>query len=282
MERKLRRLGEGSDEEQDAGGHKRAVVDRERVTSAREHVPVVERVHVPEDQERPDDHPHVADHVDHERLDARVGRGAPPVPERDQQVGGGADERPAHDEQDEVARHHQQEHREDEVVEVREVARVAPVRVHVRDRVDVDEERDAAHDERHEHRQRIDLDPQVHVDPGRVHVRVRVRHDRARAGSSLLKRRERADCAHERAEHRAAGEPAGAPPGQPAPAQPDQDRPPEGEEQDEPAPAARRHPRSSLTSSTSIGMRRRYIATMSPSPTTTSHAATTITISANT
>ena len=73
--------------------------------------------------------PDVADHVDHERLDAGARGGRAPVPERDQQVGGRADERPADDQQEEVAGQHQQQHREHEVVQVAEVAREAPVAV---------------------------------------------------------------------------------------------------------------------------------------------------------
>ena len=71
----------------------------------------------------PEHEPDVADDVDHERLDARAGRRRAPVPEADQQVGGGADERPADDQQHEVAGQHQQQHREDEEVQVGEEAR---------------------------------------------------------------------------------------------------------------------------------------------------------------
>ena len=70
-----------------------------------------------------------------------------PVPEADQRVGGEADERPADDQQHEVAGQHQQQHREDEEVEVAEVARVAAVGGHVGDRVEVDQRRDAADDQ---------------------------------------------------------------------------------------------------------------------------------------
>jgi hypothetical protein len=50
------------------------------------------------------DEPDVADHVDHERLDARSRGGGAPVPEGDQQVGRRADERPPHDEDHEDRR----------------------------------------------------------------------------------------------------------------------------------------------------------------------------------
>ena len=142
---------------------------------------VVERAGLVEQQERGDHEADVADHVDHERLDAGRGGGLAPVPERDQQVRGRADERPADDQQHEVGRQDQQQHREDEEVEVGEVARVAAVAAHVGDRVDVDQERDAADHQAHEHRQRVDQDRHVDVDvrgggvgPGGVDQRARV------------------------------------------------------------------------------------------------------------
>ncbi len=70
-----------------------------------------------------------------------------PVPEADQRVGGEADEGPADDQQDEVAGEDQQQHREDEEVEVAEEAVVALVGVHVAERVEVDQGRDAGDDE---------------------------------------------------------------------------------------------------------------------------------------
>src|SRR3954451_13283473 len=54
------------------------------------------------------------------------------------------------------------------------------------------------------------------------------------------------------------------------------------EREDEPGPGGCAHPRSSRRSSTLSGSRRRNMATIRPRPTTTSHAATTMTISANT
>ena len=125
VQRQLRGLGERADQEQDARRHQRPLVDRERVVRAREHRAVVQGVHAAEQQERAHDHADVADHVDHERLHAGGGGRAPPVPERDQQVRRRAHERPAHDQQHEVAGQDQQQHREDEEVEVGEVARVA-------------------------------------------------------------------------------------------------------------------------------------------------------------
>ena len=107
-------------------------------------------------------------------------RGRPAaVPERDQQVGRRADERPADDQQHEVARQDQQQHREDEEVQVGEEARVAAVGAHVGDRVEVDQRRDAGDDEHHEDRQRVDQDRELGVDAGGVRVVPRDERDLA-------------------------------------------------------------------------------------------------------
>src|SRR3954470_11395929 len=89
-----------------------------------------------------------------------------------------------------------------------------------------------------------------------------------------------ADAAEERQEDRAGADQAGRLRGHRAVQQAARDRPSQREREHEPAPGADAHPRISDTSSTSIGILRRYIATIRPSPITTSQAATTITISA--
>ena len=159
VERQLGGLGERADEQQQAGRHDRARRSaRTPPARARTRPRYSSCAGLVQDQEGGDHEADVADHVHHERLDAGVGGGGAPVPERDQQVGRGADERPADDQQDEVARQDEQQHREDEVVEVGEEAGEAVVAAHVGDRVDVDQERHAAHHEAHEHRQRVDED----------------------------------------------------------------------------------------------------------------------------
>ena len=173
VKRDLRRLGERPDEQQHAPGDQvavvRAVAERARARGV-EGGEEVERAGVLEDEVGAEHQPDVADDVDHERLDARTRGRRAPVPEGDQQVGGGADERPADDQQHEVAGEHQQQHREDEEVQVGEEARVAAVLVHVGDRVQVDHRRDARDDEDHEHRQGIDEDRDLRVDADRVGV----------------------------------------------------------------------------------------------------------------
>jgi hypothetical protein len=152
MERQLSRLRERAHQQQEADRHDGAVVRAERLACPLEDRQIVERAGLVEDQERRDHEPDVADHVDDERLDASLDRRAAPVPVGDQEVGGRADERPPDDQDHEVRRQNQQQHREDEVVQVGEIARVAAVARHVGDRVEVDQTGDAADHEAHEHR----------------------------------------------------------------------------------------------------------------------------------
>ncbi len=122
----------------------------------------VEGAELAEQEQRREHEPDVADDVDHERLHAGGRRGGPPVPEADQRVGGEADEGPADDQQHQVPGQDQQQHREDEEVEVAEEAVEAPIAGHVADRVEVDHGADPAHDQAHVDRQRVDQD--VHLD----------------------------------------------------------------------------------------------------------------------
>ena len=57
-----------------------------------------------------------------------------------------------------VAAEHQQQHEEDEQVEIREVARISRIVLHVSDAEQMDEHADARDDERHHHRQLVELE----------------------------------------------------------------------------------------------------------------------------
>ena len=116
-----------------------------------------------------------------------------PVPERDQEVRGGADERPADDQHHEVRRHDQQQHAEHEEVQVGEEARVAAVAAHVGDRVEVDQHRDAGDDQHHQHAERVDQDRDLRVDAARHRVVPADRDDLARVRVERLQLDERAD-----------------------------------------------------------------------------------------
>ena len=164
VKRELGGLGERADAEQQADRHDHSLVGREVLRRRLEDRQVVEGAELAEDEKGREHEADVADHVDHERLHPGLGRRVPPVPEADQRVGREADERPADDQQDEVARQDQQQHREDEKVEVREVARVASVGVQVGDRVEVDQGRDPGDHADHVDGQGVDQDPDLDVE----------------------------------------------------------------------------------------------------------------------
>ena len=215
------------------------------------------RAGVLEDEVGAEHQPHVADDVDHERLDPRSRGGGAPVPEGDQQVGGSADERPADDQQQEVAGEHQQQHREDEEVEVGEVAREAAVLLQVGDRVEVDHRGDPGDDQDHVDRQRVDKDRDVRVDPDRHCVAPQRGVQLAVGGGMALQLDQRSERGEESKADRGSADPPGGPVWQHAEAEADNERPEQREQQHQPAERRRAHPWSSRISSTSIGSRRR-------------------------
>ena len=92
-----------------------------------------------------------------------------------------------------VAAEHEQQHEEDEQVQIREVARVARVVLHVADAEDVDQRADARDDEHHHHRQLIELERgvdreiadrhprEVPLDERRVHLATAAHREEDRA-----------------------------------------------------------------------------------------------------
>ena len=116
------------------------------------------RTQVDEDQDGRDDQRHVADHLGDERLAGSQHRALPLVPEADQQVAGERHRGPADDQDDHVGGQHQERHREDEEVHVAEEPRHPRVVLHVADRVDVDQQADPGDDQQHQHRELVDGD----------------------------------------------------------------------------------------------------------------------------
>ena len=86
------------------------------------------------------------------------------VPEPDEEVGREADEAPADEQQEEVPRLHEHEHREDEERHVREVAALLVVAGHVAHRVPDDQPADAGDDEHHHARERVEQDLEVDLE----------------------------------------------------------------------------------------------------------------------
>ena len=88
------------------------------------------------------------------------------VPEADQQVAAQAHQLPAGEDEQEVVRQDQQQHREHEQVQVGEEAPLAGVVGHVADRVDVDEHADRRDHDQQAGRQRVDVEAHVGVEAG--------------------------------------------------------------------------------------------------------------------
>ncbi len=129
------------------------------------YLPVIERPDTlgPETYEEREDTEEkavIADPVDDKCLLARVGRGIFPEPEADQEVRAEAHAFPPDEHEKEIVRGHEDQHHEDKEIEVREVAGVAFVTVHVSNGIDMDQEADAGHNEAHDDGKRID--PEAH------------------------------------------------------------------------------------------------------------------------
>jgi hypothetical protein len=184
VERQLRALARGADEQEDAAGRGQALVEPERLgeqvglarrdlaqhreVEAASAVRAVGRV--PE-QEHAEQEREVTDAVHHERLASGGGVGLVLVPEADQQERAQADALPADEHHRHVGAEHQDEHRAGEQVQVAEVRGVARLVLHVPGRVDVDERRAEGDDQDHHARQRVEAERQVELeiaglDPG--------------------------------------------------------------------------------------------------------------------
>jgi hypothetical protein len=163
----------------------------------------------PEEPEEPDDEEEVTDAVRDERLLARLGELDVLEPEADQQVAAEPDAFPPDEHQEEVVAEHEQEHREDEQVQVREVpphARPIGFVVHVANRVDVDEEADAGDHVDHHRGESVREEADVGVQLARADPRVERLAERLLGVVPHVP--EHRDRHEPRQEDRAAGDPA--------------------------------------------------------------------------
>ena len=100
----------------------------------------------------------IADAVGDEGLLAGAGLVRILEPEADQQVGGEPHAFPADEQDEQRPAEHEQQHEEQEQVQIGEVAGVARVVLHVADRVDVDQRAHAGHDQRHHRAQAVEIE----------------------------------------------------------------------------------------------------------------------------
>ena len=137
-----------------------------------------QRAQLMPDQEHGDHESEVADPVHDEGLLAGVGVHLVAEPEADQQVGAETHAFPA-DEHDREARpQHQHQHEHHEEVEVREVARVPRVLLHVADAEQVDQAPDAGDDQQHHGGELVHLKRHVELERADRHPAPEVHDDR--------------------------------------------------------------------------------------------------------
>jgi hypothetical protein len=166
------------------------------------------------------------------------------VPEADQEVRREADETPADEQEQEVPRLHEQQHREDEERHVGEVATLLVVARHVAHRVPDDEPADTRDDEHHRARQRVEEDLELDLEVARLEPGVGGRKVLAVAVTFRPEPEEGDQRAGERDERRQRRDPAGRTPGDAPARERDPDR--SGERREETDPGADDHPRSAL------------------------------------
>ena len=125
----------------------------------------VERAGAVPDQDQRGEQAEVAEARDDERLLGGGGGGGPVEPEADQEVGGRADQLPEDEQHEQVVGQDQAQHGGGEERHEGVVARDAAVALHVAERVDLDEQRDAGDDDEHDGREAVeagaDVDDQV-------------------------------------------------------------------------------------------------------------------------
>jgi hypothetical protein len=168
VEWELGALGRDPDEQKEGDRLRGPGPASELAVGAREHLAVVERPQLADQQEGGEDHPDVADDVDDKGLlGGRHGARAVVVV-ANQQIARQSDEAPSDDEKEEVPRHHEQQHREDEEVHLGEEAPVVAVRLHVVRREKQDQRADTRDHEHHVDRQGVHLDRQVDRQPADV------------------------------------------------------------------------------------------------------------------
>ena len=240
----------------------------------------VERAGLPDQHEEGERHRRVAERVHHEGLLRGRDGLRPLVPEADQEIRGEADEAPACEQEQEVPRLDEQQHREDEERHVGEVAPLLGVVVHVADRVEDDQAAHAGDDQHHRDRERVDEQRQPYLEVACGEPGPRGRDRLALLRFAAQQADERRDRAAEGGEDGEGRDPAGRAPRDRTAEERDRQRSCQGREQAQ--PGAEDHPLSTRSRSTSRSRRLRAIATISPRPTTTSDAATAITASAKT
>ena len=163
----------------------------------------IERSETREDEKHRHEKPEVPDAVDDERLLARVGVDLVVEPEADEQVGAEPDPFPADEHHREVGPQDQRQHEEHEQIQIREVARITRVLVHVADAEDVDQRADTCYDEDHHGGELVELQREGDLQVARGHplpVAEHERHGRVLSRELGHGHASRGECQHQRAD----------------------------------------------------------------------------------
>ena len=168
IERDLRRLAGGADEEQHPDRGKHPALHVGSADLAHDSVEI-QGPEGDEGEHHSEDETGVPDPVHDERLLPRRRRRRPLEPEPDQQVGAEPDPLPTDEHDQHVRPENQVQHEEREQVQVGEEPAETGVVAHVAERVDVDQQADAGDHQDHQHRERVEAVGPVHPharDPG--------------------------------------------------------------------------------------------------------------------
>ena len=155
VQRELRRLAHGANEEHETNQREHAGSGRRYGRCLSEDFVVVQR---PEDiprQQETDQEANVADAVRQEGFDGGRGCRLTLEPEPNQEVRAETDGFPEDEQDQQVVRHHEHDHREDEQRQIGEEPPKAGIVVHVSNGINVDHERNARHHEQHDEREGV-------------------------------------------------------------------------------------------------------------------------------
>ena len=174
IERDLRRLSRSADkeEERDQGHLLRPEEMGASLQCRKINTPDSLTAHFPDEEQDAQEKAEIADPVNNKSLVAGYSIRVVLVPEANQEVRAEPHALPADKEEQEIIGHDQHQHKKDKEVEIGEVAHHPLVMAHVSERIDVNQQADAADDQKHDRAQGVDLEGNLRLkrsrlDPGK-------------------------------------------------------------------------------------------------------------------
>ena len=177
VERDLRRLSRSADkeEERDQGHLLRPEEMGASLQCRKINTPDPLTAHFPDEEQDAQEKAEIADPVNNKSLVAGYSIRVILVPEANQEVRAEPHALPADKEEQEIIGHDQHQHKKDKEVEIGEVAHHPLVMAHVSERIDVNQQADAADDQKHDRAQGVDLEGNLRLkrsrlDPGKERI----------------------------------------------------------------------------------------------------------------